>query len=117
MLGPIKIYKEQRQFPRVSFDSPLRFQIKSTHKFGSTVCRDISEGGIRFLTEDFVPIGTSIVLEVNLGVLPKVINAVADVVWSQKMAHSDRYQVGLKFCEMDEPYHQDVCEYVKSRRF
>jgi len=117
MVGPIKIYKEQRQFPRVSLDSPLRFQIKSTHKYGDTICRDISEGGIRFLSEDFVPLGTSIVLEVNLGSLSKIINAVAEVVWTQKLAHSDRYQLGLKFSEIDEPYHQEVSEFVNSRRF
>jgi c-di-GMP-binding flagellar brake protein YcgR len=106
---------DQRQFPRVALNAPLRFQVKTTSKFGSTVSRDISEGGIRFLSEDFVPIGTSMVLEVNLGNVPKYINAVADVVWAQKIPHSERYQLGLKFCEIDEPYYQDIREYVRSR--
>lgn len=110
-----KIDKEQRQFPRVPLHGPLHFQVKTTSKFGSTVSRDISEGGIRFLSDDFVPVGTSMILEVNLDNSPKYINAVADVVWSQKVPHSERYQLGLRFSEINEAYYQDICEYVRFR--
>ena len=113
MPEPAKIDKEQRQFPRVPLHAPLHFQIKTTSKFGSTVSRDISEGGIRFLSDDFIPVGTSMILEINLGNIPKYINAVAEAVWEQKIPHSERYQLGLRFSELDEVYYQDICEYVR----
>ena len=106
---------EQRRHPRVSLASPLRYQFKNTHRFGSTVGLDISEGGLKFFSEEFMPIGTSMVLEICLGSMLKFINAVADVVWLRKMPHSERYQVGLKFSEIDEPYHQLVRDYIKAR--
>jgi len=116
MLEPINFFKEQRQSLRVSLYSPLRFQIKSSRKFGSTVSRDISLGGIRFLTDNFVPVGTSMILEVNLGDTPNIVNAIADVVWTQKLPHTDRYQMGLRFSEIGEPYHQEISDYINSRR-
>ena len=117
MDNSIKVFKEQRQFTRVPLYSPLRFQIKSSHHFAATLSRDISMGGMRVLSDDFLPLGTSLVLEVTMGDTPRIVNAVAEVVWAQRMPHAERYQLGLRFSELDESYHQEINEYVNSRQF
>lgn len=116
MSGLVKIYQEQRRFPRVALNSEVKFQIRQSNKFGLTRCRDISEGGVRILTEDFVPLGTAMKLEIILKNGLKCIDAIAEVVWLARMPHSERYQLGLRFCEMSESYRSDVHEFVEAHQ-
>lgn len=116
MSGLVKIYREQRRFPRVALNSEVKFQIRLSNKFGATCCRDISEGGVRILTEEFIPLGTTMKLEIILKNALKCIDAVAEVVWLERITHSERYQMGLKFCEIADVYRNDVHEFVDAHQ-
>lgn len=116
MIGLVKIYQEQRRFPRVALNSEVKFQIRQSNKFGLTCCRDISEGGVRILTEEFIPLGTTMKLEIILKNALKCIDAIAEVVWLQRMLHSERYQMGLRFREIADAYRNDVHEFVEAHQ-
>ncbi|MDP2938890.1 MAG: PilZ domain-containing protein [Candidatus Omnitrophota bacterium] len=108
---------ERRKFRRASLDTPLRYKFKQANEFGSTITRDISEGGLKLNLEKFVPINTDFVLELGLDKLSNIINAVGKVVWVTKIPHSERYQLGLEFQEINEQHKRDISSYIKSHRF
>lgn len=114
MSGLVKIYQEERRFPRVALNSEVKFQIRQSKKFGLTHCRDISEGGVRIIAEEFIPLGTTMKLEIILKNALKCIDAVAEVVWLQRIPHSERYQLGLRFCEIADTYRNDIHEFIEA---
>ena len=104
--------KEKRSFKRKSVSASVSYQLKSSSEFGSTLTCDISEDGLRLNFNRFIPNNTDFVLQMNLPAAPKVINAVGRVVWAQRIAHSDRYQLGLKFQEIQDKQRTDISGYL-----
>ena len=111
----MKGFEERRRYPRFNTHLPVRFQLKeSASKFGHTLSRDISEGGIRLILNEFLRPKTEVFLETI--VLGRVILPKAAVVWSHRIPHSDNYQIGLEFLEMDRIERQKLKEYIDYKR-
>lgn len=109
--------EEKRKHIRFNTYLSVRFQLKNQpSKFGYTSSRDISEGGVRLILDDFLRPKTEVLLEMIL--LGRVINPEAVVVWSQRIPHSDNYQAGLQFSRMERTENQRLKEYIDyNRRF
>jgi len=68
--------------------------------FGGCLCYDISKGGMRLRSNDFVPLSTEMVFRVPLG--PEdVVEMAGEVVWTQKYPHAESYQLGVQFLEKE----------------
>jgi len=91
--------EEKRRFPRIKFNSPLRFQIRGTPAFNNTVINDISSGGIGFTADNFIPPSTNLMLEINI--LSHVVKPIGRVAWSSPLPHCNRYRLGIEFVELD----------------
>jgi len=98
----------KRKFQRVSFRDPVGCQIPGSIPFGETVsedfggclCFDISKGGMRLRSNEFVPLSTEMVFRVPLG--PEdVVEVAGEVVWTQKYPHAEQYQLGVRFLDED----------------
>ena len=70
-----------------------------------TVIKDLSSGGIQILTEDSLPLGKNLKIDINL--IHENAHAFAEVVWQYKIPAGERYCVGLKFL--------DICENSKRK--
>ena len=90
--------QEKRGCERVRFSESVRFQLKEAQQFVGCTARDISESGICVTLNDFVPLNTQMVLQVQLA-LERMVDCIARVVWISKLPYSDRYQAGLEFEE------------------
>ena len=88
----------KRRFPRLDLDLPVRYKIRGYSDFGSSVTKDISIGGLRFITDRYIKPLTDIMLEIDI--LSRTISSIAKVKWSQSLPHSNRYQIGLEFIEL-----------------
>ena len=47
--------------------------------------------------------------------LSKIINPVGRVVWSQSLSHSDRYQMGIEFIEINPQDKNYLSDYINMR--
>lgn len=106
--------KENRCFPRLSFHSGLRYQLRGGSDFANAVCNDISYGGLRFTTDRFLPIAAPVMLEIN--VLNRILRPVGKVAWSMPLAHSQRNQTGVEFVEfngLDQAYLKNFIDMKK----
>ena len=58
--------KERRKFPRVSARLPLQFKDiqRPIEAYTGSLTKDISEGGVRFISTEFLSIFTRLLLEV-----------------------------------------------------
>ncbi|MCU0821658.1 MAG: PilZ domain-containing protein [Spirochaetes bacterium] len=70
-----------------------------------TVIKDLSSGGIQILTENSLPLGKNLKIDINL--IHENAQACAQVVWQYKEPEAERYCVGLKFL--------DICDNSKRK--
>ena len=88
---------EQRKFPRIPFQRPIRFKPKSVVLFASHSAYDISQGGIRFNSDVFIPPGTVLTVQVKLADEALLLDMQGKVVWTKYVSHLQMYQMGLEF--------------------
>ena len=92
--------KEKRQNPRVGISFPVEcVSLPERKEMFYTVSKDLSLGGIKILSEDFLPTGKD--LRINVNLINEMASAKAKVIWCNKEPYSDRYYAGLKFFELN----------------
>ena len=107
---PPNISQERRQSERVISRCPLRYQFKGQPNFYDTVTRDISAGGLRFITNQFIPAFAELFLELSLRPAAEPLQVPAKVTWIQKVPHSDQYHVGACFSELNQEHKKNLTE-------
>ena len=90
------VIENKRIAPRARFKDAIRFEPKDRAEFGGSVGLDLSATGLRMRFNDYVPVGSELVLQIHLN-KEKVIECVGKVVWVKKYPYSDHYQAGLEF--------------------
>jgi len=91
--------EERRGSKRIKFDSPVRYYQKGTQRYSDTIGKDISESGIGFISNEFIPKSTQLILELNSPSTQEHSQALGEVVWIASQPYSERYYVGARFLE------------------
>jgi c-di-GMP-binding flagellar brake protein YcgR len=109
------MFQEKRLNKRISLSLPINYESLETNKkeLDATVSRDISEGGLRLTFHKFYPPKTKFRLKINLGGIDKIIETIAETVWSFNAQFSNRYYSGLRFLEMGVPEQKMLKEYLE----
>ncbi len=111
--------EEQRKSPRISFRESVSFhQMKDPRRFGGCLSLDLSEGGIRVYFDQFLPIGSLLNVQLQLGD-KHIVDLTGRVAWVVQVPHSERYQLGLEFIEPGPvaDARSQLRNYFQSRRF
>lgn len=93
--------KERRRFIRIKEDDAISFTILPTYKSTTSLSRDLSIGGIRFLSGRFIPPHSILKLEIKLNLLPRIIYAIAKIAWIKEIFDDERYDIGAEFIEIN----------------
>lgn len=101
--------QDKRIYKRVEFREPVKYQVVSPpdlrgshlENFGGFLSLDLSEGGIRFRANDFLPLAAKLSLEISLE-RDQLLGLDGQVVWMQKLPHSEQYLFGLHFSDTPE---------------
>ena len=99
---------EKRSFDRLQTHLPLSYQYKGGVQKGNTLTRDIGKGGIRFITSEFIPRLTNLILEFHPTPQSEAIKTMGRVVWTQKIRYSEQYNVGVEFVDFPEHRREDI---------
>jgi|WetSurMetagenome_2_1015567.scaffolds.fasta_scaffold516349_1 hypothetical protein len=102
---------EKRQSARIKFSSPLRYQIRGNSVVNNAVGDNISLGGMAFINECSIPRFSTVMLEFNI--LSQRIQPVGQVIRATPLPHSDRYQLGIEFVEIDPNQKNYLEKYLK----
>src|ERR1700738_1047239 len=93
--------RERRRYPRVG--APVFYRPAGLgflhHRYNT---RDISLGGMRVLSDEAVPVGRRLELDV---LLPdeSVVRCWATVIWADELNAEAKYEIGFRFTDMAEP--------------
>jgi hypothetical protein len=93
--------EDKRVAPRARFKDSIRFEQKDQAEFGGSVGLDLSATGVRMRFNDYIPVGTELVLQIQLN-KERTVECVGKVVWVKKYPYSDHYQAGLEFESPDD---------------
>ncbi|OIO34143.1 MAG: hypothetical protein AUJ70_01670 [Candidatus Omnitrophica bacterium CG1_02_40_15] len=89
--------EEKRFTSRILFNSSIRYYQKGAKIYSDTVGKDISNSGIGFISNEFIPRHSQLVFEIRPPWQPEPIQTLAEVAWISNQPHSERFNVGAKF--------------------
>ena len=108
---------EKRKHARVKTHIPVRYR-KMRDGAGvqgeSSISRNLSQGGIRFRTGEFISMACRLILELDIPMFTKPVKAISKVAWIRKTPSGDDYEVGNQFLEMSKKDRELIAEYVDS---
>jgi c-di-GMP-binding flagellar brake protein YcgR len=108
---------EKRKYPRVKTHIPVRIRKMkdgSTAEGESSITKNLSTGGIRFRTGEFISMACRLILEMDLPMFAKPVKAISKVAWIRKTPSGSDYEIGNQFLEMSKEDKELVSEYVSS---
>ena len=99
--------KERREFIRLQAYHCVKYRLLSTvdtqaHPFTASTVKDISGGGICLRTEELLPESSLIELKINFPHISTYLSVVAKVVWIKPRDRIRRYDIGMRFMDIDE---------------
>lgn len=107
-------FREKRAYPRIDLKAPIRYQIRGIPSYQRALSNDISVGGMGFTCDDFIPIETSLMLEINL--LRRILKPIGKIVRSCNLPHTNKNRLGIEFVEIDPQEKMFLNDYINMRR-
>lgn len=90
--------QERRDSERLTLSAPVRYQQKGSQRFGNTIGKDISHSGIGFFSDEFFPVSTQLIFDVQHPKTREFIKAIGEIVWiSDSKLYPEKYTAGARF--------------------
>lgn len=106
--------KERRKSPRINARLPLQYKDiqRPIETYSGTLTRDISEGGVRFIANEFLSIFTRLLVEASIPSFSRPIKAISKVAWIRKIPSGNQYDVGVQFMDMTEEDKKHLTSFI-----
>ena len=104
--------KERRETQRVDVSFPVECNLLTQRNYFYTVSKDLSLGGAKILSNDFLARGNNIKMNINL--IDSVVMLKAKVSWCNKDRASDRYLCGVEFTEVNANNKNELCQFLNT---
>ena len=105
---------DRRKYIRVEDNAHITYQIIHTAKTGDYVTKDISQGGISFFVNEFIPKGAVLKVRLDLKGIPFSFEALVHIVWVVEDQHKEGYEVGAEFENLSEDDTRYLIDYISS---
>lgn len=92
-----KIGIDKRKYFRVDFKRPIKVHGKGVDLFQAHLAKDLSQGGIRVNSPEFIAVNSSVVVQIKLTDVGRVFDLEGKVAWVRQLPHTDGFQLGLEF--------------------
>jgi hypothetical protein len=107
---------EKRKHARVSASIPVRYRIEGddtkTLREGS-LTTDVCEGGLRFITSEFIATPCRLVLELDVPAQSQPVKAVSQVAWVKDKSPGKQYEVGGEFMEISKKDQARITQFLE----
>ena len=101
---------DKRKHRRIDVSFPVECSLLPQRKYFYTVSRDLSLGGVKILSDVFLPKDNPFKLTINL--IDKTLDIKAKVAWCNRERMVDRYSVGLEFAEVNQRNRKDLTYFL-----
>ena len=106
---------EKRRAIRARSSMPAYYDSIEYGKHGNGLTNDLSETGVRVTLEEFIPKFSKVSLRITLKP-DKLIQLNGKVRWTERIAYSPRYQIGLEFESVSPDARRSIAEYVYTHK-
>lgn len=109
-----RVFEEKRKSPRFVLGAPVEYRTLkgSPETKRGSLSSDISVGGVRFITEEFLSLTARMVLDVTLPLPERPFSAVSKIAWIRKLPAGDKYEVGSQFLEISKDDKNRLSNYM-----
>jgi hypothetical protein len=104
-----------RRFARVPFKRSVRFSTFNSERSNAHIAQDLSQGGLRMLSSEFIPIHSIVSVQIQLKDREKVMDVQGRVVWVRYNPMTETYQMGLEFMEDAAFQRTMISEFIQSK--
>ena len=104
--------EEKRRQERIRISFPVRCEGLKSRKTFYTVFKDISTGGLKVISEEFLAVNKSIKFEINL--IDTLIRGKGKIVWCNPQTFADRYWAGIQFTEIGQGAKKVLSEFLSN---
>ena len=106
---------ERRRFQRAESNLPVKYRnLKMAATPAGSLTKNISEGGIRFKTNEFISLACRLVVEINIPTVQRPIKAISKVAWIRRLPSTDQYEMGNQFLEMTKEDKSRIADYINN---
>ena len=119
---PPRPSRNRRKEGRTSEENKLKFRIASNNEKPQVsityyaLTKDISVGGIRILTDRYLPVGTELRMELALLDSNKLINLVGKVRWINSLYENELYEIGIEFQDIPSDKTVALIEHIYKKK-
>jgi len=106
---------EGRRFSRVPFKRAVRFSTLNSERSDSHIAQDLSQGGLRMLSSEFIPVHSLVSIQIQLKDREKVMDVQGRVVWVRYNPMTETYQMGLEFDDDAAFQRTMISEFIRSK--
>jgi c-di-GMP-binding flagellar brake protein YcgR len=102
--------QERRKYQRVDISFPVECDEVLHKNYFYTVSKDLSTGGVRIVSNKFLPKNEQIKVSINL--IDKIVDLTAKVAWCNEVRASDNYLCGLEFVETNKNRRNEITSFL-----
>ncbi len=110
--------QDKRKHPRLDLDCPVKYKVPEQLEISIASLKNISGGGLAFMSEKHVEAGSTIEMEFALPGDSEPCVARGEVRWSETMEESEgrfTHRVGVEFIEISEKRRQAITGFIVNR--
>lgn len=105
---------ERRKYVRIPESSQIFYEIIPIEKIKECVTKDISQGGIKFLTQEFIPKDSRLKIKLTLNKTLFNFEALVRFVWIRQLRFSESYEIGVEFIDIPPKALGYLINYIKT---
>lgn len=107
-------FEEKRKGPRFKIAASVEYRMLrgSPEVKKNSIINDISIGGVRFITDEFLALTARMVVDIALPVPERPVSAVSKIAWIRKLPNGDKYEIGNQFLEMSRGDKERLSNYL-----
>jgi c-di-GMP-binding flagellar brake protein YcgR len=102
--------QNKRKHERVRISFPVRCEKITSKDYFYTVFKDISQGGIKVISDEFIKTDKPIRFEINF--VNQLIKGKGRIAWCTPETYSERYLAGIEFTEVNKKDHQTLSNFL-----
>ena len=105
---------ERRRFLRLPASIRIKFRrISDGNVVGrQKLTKDISVGGIKFLSDEFIPVSSYLKVNLSFKEDLKPLEFICQVVWVKSLYNDESYEIGAQILEIDKENYRQIKSYI-----
>lgn len=100
--------RDKRRFPRLPFKEAVKFQTGEFSSPDGSLSKDLSRGGICLTVNEFIPVKGEVIVYLQEHKEAQIVELRGIVAWVKILPESERYLIGVEFCDLDESTRREV---------